>query len=457
LSLRLAPIVKVHHELNHGSFFEALEDDSTIIVKQSPIVEVHHEFNHGTLFEAREYDSTIIAKQYPTVLIMQFSDEHHLNQFIPQHKSVKCWAEEHGYRYLLADPLDFPDCNRQDVDWFHRMLCALYHTMVSNEDVDYFVKIDGDVVGGASPLGLEHWIDDGADVIVQERLYTAEVNAGFYILKNSFAAIEFVHTWMEYAWKLPGGGYHGMDNGSLHLALLDFLHLKGREECWDLYRGLNGTLTSYFEYVACARRLLGPPRRHHNTTLYKKYGGLKVTLWPAMFGPMMDLWFLPDRRNRLYYPLHHGIKDIESQVDIYGEIDSIGHPEYLDGHCVLYEKQFANREVFDEMYTSAQEFTLPLFNHEFSEGMTKCYEKAGPHYHNRVPRFSIKYQHDCEKGYLDCQPLGPTDLFNDKSYRCTGPTNTDKDEELKGLLKMIEVDVNEVPMYEDEPQPKDLI
>jgi len=247
----------------------------------------------------------------PIVMVVQFSDKHHFESYKPQHRSVKCWAEQHGYRHEVADPLDFGECNRLHQDWFHRMLCALHYTMISNEDVDYFVKIDGDVIGGTSPNGLEHWLEDGADVVVQERLYTAEINAGFYILKNSPVAIEFVHNWMEFGWKLPDGGWNGHDNGSLHSAVLDILQLEGRDTCWDKYRNVNGSLASYFEYVACARTLLGPPRRHHNPSVYKKYGGVKVTLWPAMFGPMMDHTILPDKNNRLYHPLHHGVKSSE--------------------------------------------------------------------------------------------------------------------------------------------------
>jgi len=122
----------------------------------------------------------------------------------------------------------------------------------------------------------------------------------------------------------------------------------------------------------------------------------------------------------------------------------------LDGHCVLYKKDIATKEVFDRVYAVAKGYTVPLLNKEFSKGITKCFQFHGPHYHNRVPRFPIANTPKCKDGYLACEPLGPDDPFDDMAYRCTGP-ETDIDEELRGQFKMVEVEVNQVPIYETPP------
>eukprot|EP00915_Cephaloidophora_sp_WS-2016_P006678 GHVH01009031.1.p1 GENE.GHVH01009031.1~~GHVH01009031.1.p1 ORF type:complete len:314 (-),score=35.19 GHVH01009031.1:1527-2468(-) len=250
------------------------------------------------------------------VLVIQLADEERQVSYKHQMDTVSCWAAEMDMRYLRADPRKFENCKRNGADYYHAQICAIHEIMKENRDkIDYVVKIDGDVLGGLSERGLTHWLN-GSDFIGQERFYTSEINAGFYMVRNSENGRNIVQDWAEYTFRTnQTKGYKGNDNGSIHQVLVDALELNGRTDCYNRLKEITtgSSISEYFEYVACARMLLGPPR-----LIVNPINQVSVTIWPAVFGPMMDVTSLHyygviGANLRGYYPLHHGIKDVTNE------------------------------------------------------------------------------------------------------------------------------------------------
>merc|ERR1712232_1003067 len=131
------------------------------------------------------------------------------------------------------------------------------------------IVIDADVVPAVLERGVEQWLETGSDIHLYERLVIKGVAAGNYLVRNTPWALKFLHEWAEKAFKIPKG-YSSYDNGSLHLLLVETLHLAQADRCKSLYDGLDVSmdtweekgqnLTSYMAFIACAIQAIGPPR-----------------------------------------------------------------------------------------------------------------------------------------------------------------------------------------------------
>ncbi|VDO52370.1 unnamed protein product [Haemonchus placei] len=63
---------------------------------------------------------------------------------------------------------------------------------------------------------IEEWIDDRVDVILYERLFTSEIAAGSYMVRNSEFGRDFLIKWADREFTLHKG-WTGQDNGVLHV------------------------------------------------------------------------------------------------------------------------------------------------------------------------------------------------------------------------------------------------
>jgi len=316
-------------------------------------------------------------------------------------------------------------------------LCLRYLSKSSHTDsenlirVDYFVKVDGDVIGGTSNESLDRFLD-GSDMVVFERYFTSEICAGFYAIRNTELGRIIVSNWSEYFWRDAHMGYNGGDNGSIHFAILDTLGLPGSEECWNIFRNeLNGTLNSYFRFVACAREVMGAPRKmlmDPNTSDLSLDGS--ITIWPAMYGPMAD-WMFTSNGYRKAHPFHHGIKNHEDAniTERYGPSIHWGDLEANNGSCVSSTEMVGRVQPFDT--DEWNKFYMPLVKsyHTPKTGDYECsFNNRSAIYHWQVPRWSV-----CNGAYEKCRPLAPDDPALTPTY-CVLSTDKSDSNEVKSRM-----------------------
>lgn len=258
------------------------------------------------------------------VHLLIVSDRRFFKKFDKQAQTIECYAQTHGYSFLrLAPSTIAPLCQKNHDDFFFRKHCTVAAWLQSQPSTTVAVVLDGDVVAGISSESLSRWLAYPFDIGFYERSWSFEIMSGAYIARNTPFTRHFLRYWASFESAKPIG-FSSSDNGAINLALLDALAVKGRHMCRDLYRGLTDPvqeLGSYYNFVGCCKRLLGPAREHvipapahllGNGTSRKSSGALepagRITIFPRLFGPAVDgaALGLVDVRN--LHPFHHGLK-----------------------------------------------------------------------------------------------------------------------------------------------------
>lgn len=260
----------------------------------------------------------------PPVYIVTVSDAAHSHTFATQAHSMQCYAQQHGYKFILINPaVVAPTCEQNHEDFFFRKHCAVSRWLLSQPPGTTAFVLDGDNVGGTSNRSLSRWLSYDFDIAFYERSWNFEITAGNYIVRNTLFSRLFLLKWASYEYSKPFG-FSSSDNGAIHMAILDALAIRKRQVCHDQYRALRAPVTNlvpYYKFISCTRALLGPPRTHiayaYNETLSNGQEGVtndgrsiagKITVFPRFFGFSVDAYVhgLQSRRN--LQPFHHGIK-----------------------------------------------------------------------------------------------------------------------------------------------------
>ena len=269
-----------------------------------------------------------------SVGIAVFADDHFQRVQEHQHATIKCYAIQHGYDWLLINPDDYPECSTSiEGHFFFVRHCALRMFLATKPDGYTVLVLDGDVIGGLAEQNLDRWIggkDANTDLIFYERMQLGEIAASSFIVRNSEFTRTFLKTWYDFYLHSPPG-FSSSDNGAIHLVLLSAIGFKEQEHCFSEYRRLSksqdqpGWWEEYFEFVACARHILGPARRWH---VYGAISGV-ITIWPQFHSWIEDYNLIPDPKFNSHFPFSHGVKDI----DEFWHESSASPPVFSNNQC----------------------------------------------------------------------------------------------------------------------------
>ena len=273
------------------------------------------------------------------VHIVVVSSGNFINNYAAQTASMRAYAHNHGYNFTFLDPhRDVPVCTRRyPTDFFFQKQCAVGVFLRSLPPRQALMTLDGDVVAGSPGVPMDKWLRDDDDIVLYERDWTFELAAGGTIVRNTNFGHEFFDHWQNYYLHRPRG-FSSADNGAIHLAVNQLLGLP-MEECVSMYHNLVASvdnLKPFYQFVACTRRQLGPPRRWPLHFLKTGQQGSFVW-WPRYHGSMFDS-FMVERRPGGPIPFYHGekAKSVKEILDIYGfEFRLEGSSEWTQDESVV--------------------------------------------------------------------------------------------------------------------------
>ncbi|KAI0564392.1 hypothetical protein FGB62_26g34 [Gracilaria domingensis] len=278
--------------------------------------------------------SEVHLHRKPHVTLIIVSDREHLDKYASQARSIQCYANTHGYDFVTLEPESYaPDCKTAYRIIQFQKPCTVGQWLLTQPENAEAVVFDGDVIGGTSNISLSQWLKKPYgltyDLAFYERSWNFEVMSGNYVIRNTPFTRLFMHHWASFDTIRPKG-YDATDNGAIHLAILDALGIRGRQRCLDLYRALEAPVTNlfpYFEFVACTKALLGPPRVYEVQRLFHLQSTdsisrrnsdvfARIVIFPRFFGFVEDAYVHGMVAANQHFPFHHGLKKDEWK-DVY--------------------------------------------------------------------------------------------------------------------------------------------
>ncbi|XGW17049.1 hypothetical protein V3C99_002012 [Haemonchus contortus] len=175
--------------------------------------------------------------------------------------SIKCYLKGVNYQLVTVN-LENDERTREKCQKYKKYLFKR-HCIAAEylKDTDWMLVLDADI-GVVNPNHcIEEWIDDRVDVILYERFFNSEISAASFMVRNSDFGRDFLMKWADRELTLHRR-WHGLDNGVLHLHVLDTLipdAIQERKNCHDVW--LNATsYETYMAVVSCVRQALGATR-----------------------------------------------------------------------------------------------------------------------------------------------------------------------------------------------------
>ena len=285
-----------------------------------------------------------------SVTLLTVSDLNSLAKQALQRATIRSYAAYHGYSFHVLEPrVHAPACASMHHNFFFMKHCAVQMYMRTiRQDAVLFV-LDGDVVVSSMETSLSRWMDDPADIQFYERSWNFEVTAGAYMVRNTPLGRHFLAVWSNFEFvSRTLSGFHSSDNGAIHLVLLRVLSplLPAFTSCTQQYLRLSSpSLTPYFKFVACTRRVMGPPRHWDVPGPVKG----KISVYPRYHGFMVD-GYLFSHKTGGRTPLYHGYKDVAATQKIF-------HYEFKVG-----DKWRADRQAWDICASRACDLRMPAAN-----------------------------------------------------------------------------------------------
>jgi len=197
---------------------------------------------------------TASAKKNRMVGLIIITTQAFRHLYAPQLKTIECYAQEHDYDYFVLQGSDFGACDGSYEEFFFNKHCLIAEFLRQQKPDYVAVVLDADVVAGVLNRGLEQWLAADFDLQFYTRMGT-EVAAGNYIARNRPWTIDFLKRWSNFYFEQPKG-YSSADNGAIHIAILEALHVGGHEECRKSYANLVSLLSAgpeYWKFVGCFR------------------------------------------------------------------------------------------------------------------------------------------------------------------------------------------------------------
>ncbi|CAJ1368336.1 unnamed protein product [Effrenium voratum] len=248
----------------------------------------------------------------PTVGVIVVGDPAFQRRYEVQIKSIRCYADRHGYEMTVLAASEFPECKRF-LDFFFRKHCTVSKFLETKPSEYTAAVFDGDVVVAAPNRGLDKWINHGADIQLYNRCLFHEIMAGNYMVRNTAFARDFLMRWALYYDRKPQG-FSSSDNGAIQLVVMETIKVEGFDTCYDMYRKLTESVTNlkpYWDYVHCTKEAIGPARA------WKMEGG-SLTMWPRLEFFAADGVFLNRWASDEVGPImHHGVKDPNDVTSFY--------------------------------------------------------------------------------------------------------------------------------------------
>uniref|UniRef100_A0A0K0FQN8 Glycosyltransferase n=1 Tax=Strongyloides venezuelensis TaxID=75913 RepID=A0A0K0FQN8_STRVS len=196
-------------------------------------------------------------------IIIVVENKKHMDNYKLALTSLECYAI--GLNYIFKT-IDFEETKNLSLlcpqeDFFFARHCGVGKYLEDHkESIDFGVVLDGDI-GVINPYNfLENYLPKNKNehIILTQRLFTHEIAASPYIVRNSDEGRKFLYEWSEFFYRIPSN-FHGSDNGAImQLFLYKFGANSSAEElnrCYDLYEHIQ-KWPMFRSYTICVISIL---------------------------------------------------------------------------------------------------------------------------------------------------------------------------------------------------------
>uniref|UniRef100_A0A0N5C5F2 Glycosyltransferase n=1 Tax=Strongyloides papillosus TaxID=174720 RepID=A0A0N5C5F2_STREA len=196
-------------------------------------------------------------------IIIVVENKKHMDNYKLALTSLECYAIGLNYTFKI---IDFEETKNLSLlcpqeDFFFARHCAVGKYLKDHKgSIDFGVVLDGDI-GVINPYNfLESYLPKSKNehIIMTQRLFTHEIAASPYIVRNSDEGRRFLYEWAEFFYRIPSN-FHGSDNGAvMQLFLYKFGVNSTAEEfnrCYDLYEHIQ-KWPMFRSYTICVTSIL---------------------------------------------------------------------------------------------------------------------------------------------------------------------------------------------------------
>uniref|UniRef100_A0AAF5I0Z0 Glycosyltransferase family 92 protein n=1 Tax=Strongyloides stercoralis TaxID=6248 RepID=A0AAF5I0Z0_STRER len=229
-----------------------------LIISKNSVEEEYLTYINKSIHLEKNYD-----KLFKIAIIIVTENKNHFDNYKLALTSLECYANGRNYIFKI---LDFNENKNLSIicpqeDFFFARHCAVGKYLEDHEKyIDYGFVLDGDI-GVINPNKfLEEYLPkhDEELIVMTQRLFTHEIAASPYIVKNCFKGRNFLYEWSEYFYRTPSN-FHGADNGALMQLFMhkfgNYSYTKQINRCYDLYEHLS-EWKRFRSYTICVMAIL---------------------------------------------------------------------------------------------------------------------------------------------------------------------------------------------------------
>ena len=298
-----------NNDMKYNNIFQSLH--TNVNVKKENITifsskNIFHNDNFTSLHSIKKSENRKLSNKntrcnanYGVGGIIIIADDHARALYEKPIRSMKCYAQKHGYSFLLLGP-ESPKCSTIRDFMFKRHCVVLDHL----PNYDWLAFFDADVGIFNANKCIESLMSPGVDIVHEERFHNGEVHAGSYIIKNTTFAKQYLQQWIQY----DNDNHFNSDNGALHIHLLKQMahNVEVVQDCYNKWKEAHD-LSLYDKYVGCVMNYLHNPKAQKQNTE-------KIRLIRRGHGFVRDLW-VTDTVSHIDFFVHA----IKEHVQFYDE------------------------------------------------------------------------------------------------------------------------------------------